>query len=843
MRLSPAIRLGRVPLVGSAIAMIALSLACAPDRPLPPFGVRQLVILLDADTMRPGQQRLARAVATGIGGEIVDAPVVWRSLTPTTLAVSATGQVLALAPGVGVVRAAVGNVVRDREIQLVNPPAVAFVVEPESLVLRLPGPNVVPSVIPLDGFGEPIIGAALRWTSEAPRIASVSPSGIVMPVAVGASVLRVELDGVSLELPVRVDAAGGALAPSIDSVVPSTIVTGAPFTVYGSRLTAGGLSSGLAVDGFAAQVLVGGSTQLSALVPFTAAACVPSGEAFVQVSTAEGVGAHRVRIALAPRRTPALGSAALLLTAAEAACVELPASGRYLMNVLNAARAVGAGSVALAVEHRSGREAPSTLQFATLPASPVLRAAAWPAHADVLERNRAFATQARADDRSGVRAALQLPPPGGFAAVRVPDLDDPRLCVGFRSIFARTVYDGARVAILEDTTSRFGDRATLAGQMDAAIAAIGSEIDLTIWPLIERFGNPLVMDDRLDANGKVVLVLTPALNAMRGGAVMGAVVSCDFFPRGAAPASNVGEMLYLQVPDIHAHPDPADALRVWRAAVRGTIAHELKHIVGFAERIARGQLLEESWLEEATARHAEELYTRALTGLTSTSDAGYATIRCEVLAALGDGRCLGTPVLMRPTLEGLYRFLDARGARSPLGSVAAGDDSFYGSGWSLLRFAMDHAAIDEASFTRALTVNGQSGIANLEARSGRGWDELLARWSLAVVSDGRVDGAAAEPALRLKGWALGDLFDGFCADVGGCGGTGGLNDVFGRADPVRRTPLMGNMTVELAELAPGGFATFELAPSTVGSTRLLRLRGPGGAPLPSTARLVLLRVE
>ncbi|WKW12669.1 IPT/TIG domain-containing protein [Pseudogemmatithrix spongiicola] len=841
MRLSPAIRLGRVPLVGSAIVMIALSLGCAPDRPLPPFGVRQVAILLDADTMRPGQQRLARAVATGFGGEIVDAPVVWRSLTPTTLAVSAAGQLLALAPGVGVVRAAVGSVVRDREIQLVNPPAVAFIVEPESLALRLPGPSVVPSVIPLDVFGEPIIGAALRWSSDAPRIATVSPTGSVTPVAVGASTLRVELDAVSRDLMVRVDAAGGASAPSIDSVVPSTIVTGAPFTVYGTRLTAGGLSSGLAVDGFAAQVLTSASTQITALVPSTAAACVPSGEAAVQVSTADGIGAHPVRIALAPRRTPALGSAVLLLSAAEAACVELPASGRYLVNVLHAARAVGAGSIALSVDHRSGREAPSTLQFASGP----VPSSGQHAHLALLERNRAFAAHDGAPEapRVGVRASLQLPPLGGFAAVRVPDLDDPRLCVGFRAIGARTVYDGTRIAILEDTTSLIGDRPSLAGQMDAAIAALGSEIDLTIWPLIERFGNPLVMDDRLDANGKVVVVLTPTLNAMRGGAIMGAVVSCDFFPRAAAPASNVGEMLYLQVPDVRAHPDPVEALRVWRAAVRGTIAHELKHVVGFAERIARGQLLEESWLEEATARHAEELYTRALTGLTSTSDAAYASIRCEARAALGDGSCQDTPVLMRPALAGLYRFLDARGARSPLGSVASGDDSYYGSGWSLLRFAMDHAAIDEASFTRALSVNGQSGIANLEARSGRSWDELLARWSLAVVTDGRAAGAAVEPTLRLKGWALGDLFEGFCGDLGACGGSGGVNDVFGRADPVRRTALAGNVTVDLAELAPGGFATFELAPSTAGSTRLLRLRGLGGAPLPSTARVALLRVE
>ncbi|MBA3853500.1 MAG: hypothetical protein C0503_03735 [Gemmatimonas sp.] len=836
MRLSPAIASGRVPLLCGAIAMVALGLACAPEPTPPPFGVREVAILLDSDTMRPGEQRLARAVATGVSGEILDAPVTWRSLTPSTLAVSATGQVLALAPGVGIVRAAVGSVVRDRELQLVNPPAVAFVVEPDSLLLRVPGTSVLPSIIPLDVFGNPIIGASLRWTSEAPRIASVSATGSVTPVAVGRSVLRVSLDGISRDIPVRVDAAGGVNAPSIDSVLPATIVAGAPFTVYGSRLGAAGAASIVAVDGFAAQVVSSSSTQLTALVPQNPPSCAPSGDASVQVATSEGIGARTVRIALAPRRAPAVGEAALLLTAAEAGCVELAATGRYLITVMHGARAVGAGSIAVGVDVRVGREAPATLQFSQAPVA----VAGSDAHFELLEQNR----QVAATTLPGRRASLQVPSVGGLAAVRVPDLDDPRLCVSYRPVTARTVYEGARVAILEDTTSRLGDRAALTGQMDAAIVAIGQEIDQVIWPLLDRFGNALVMDDRLDANGKVVLLLTPTLNAMRGGAVMGAVVSCDFFPRAAAPASNVGEMLYLQVPDVQAHADPAEALRVWRAAVRGTIAHELKHVVGYAERIARGQPLEESWLEEATARHAEERYTRALTGLTATADADYPSIRCEALALLGDGSCADTPALMRPALTGLYRYLGSSTTRSALGSVGTGDDSYYGSAWSLLRWAMDHATLDEASFTRALTVSGQSGIANLEARAGRSWEEIFARWSLTILTDGRSGLQASDPTLRLKGWKLGALFEGFCSDLGGCGATpGDATAVFARAHPAQPMALSGSASVEIPEIVAGGFAAFELAPGTVGSTRLLRFRGAGGASLPGTTRIALLRLD
>jgi hypothetical protein len=464
------------------------------------------------------------------------------------------------------------------------------------------------------------------------------------------------------------------------------------------------------------------------------------------------------------------------------------------------------------------------------------------AHLRILEASAEAVRQARMSPQRASTPSLQIPPVNGIVQVRVPDLTSANLCNSFTTIGARTVYEGRNVAILEDTLSQRGGVPTLAGTMDALYAEIGAEFDDVAWPIAQRFGDPLIMDGRLDANGRVVLVATPRLNEMFSGAILGAVVTCDLFFRTQFASSNVGEVIYLAVPTSNAAGMAAGTRDRWRYEIRGTIAHELKHVVSFAGRVVRNQPLEESWLEEATARHAEEFFARARLGFSATGNVGYGVLDCEARALAGDPECANTPRTLMPHFEGLWDFLSASTARSPLGPTTPGDFSFYGSGWSLTRWALDHATQSEEVLLEQLTSSGQSGVANLEGRIGRSWDDILGRWALASVAEAR-RATATDATLRFPSWNFADVFERLCTDLGSCLSASGASR-FTRPYPLET--VMANVpafTVAIPDLVPGGFRAVEIAPGAPGSRRLLRLRDLSSPFLPANARLAILRVE
>lgn len=800
--------------------------------------VRQVAVVALADTVRPGQTAALAAVALNISGDLLDVPILWRSLTPTLASVDTDGSVLALAPGVATIRASAGAVFADQRLFLVNPPTAVLADLPDSLILTLPGPSVRVTPRPLDALGASIIGAPSQWTTDAARIAVVSADGIITPIAIGRAVLTVQVDAVARTLPVRVTPTPSATAPVLTSVTPLLIHPGEPITIRGTGFTPGANGPSVFLDGRALQVTSLTDTLITAVLAPAGLLCLPTRDVFLQVTTEGGIAARQTRLQVAPQRNPAVGAAELFLSAAASGCVELPGEGRYVVTVVNAARALGSGGISTQVEGLIGAGTPSVLAGIEAVAG-----FASSAHATLLERSRAQLQTLQLAPAGTAQPALQLPAAGGITTIRIPDLDAANFCASFRPIDARVVYLGSTIAIVEDTTTMLGGVPTLAGTMDAAIAALGAEVESVIWPLLTRFGDPLVMDSRLDANGRVVIVLSPVMNQLRNGEVLGAVVSCDFFPRAQLPSSNVGEMLYLQVPTSAAAGMAPGTLDRWRHEIRGTIAHELKHVVSFAERTVRGLLPEESWLEEAGALHAEELYARAVLGLTPTGNTGYDAIRCEVLVLGGAGGCLGTPRLMRPHAEELWRFLVASQLRSPLGPTSGGDRSYYGSAWSLLRWALDHAATSEAAFTTAMTSGGLSGVANLEARAGRPWDEMLLRWSLALATDGRAGLSATDPTLRFPSWDLASLFAGFCADLGPCAGGSSSSGLFTLEHPVQALVAGGDFAYSTANLAPGSFSVIDISPGAAGTRRLLRLSGPNGAAVHPNVRLAVLRVQ
>lgn len=801
--------------------------------------MRHVAVVVPSQVLRPGRSMTALAAVLDIKGTVLDVPVAWSTSTPDLLTVSSAGEVMALRPGTGVLRAVAGNVLGQLELRLENPPAAAIELDSDTLRLTLPGAITAVPARAVDGNGDELVGATLSWSVDATRIATVDVQGWVTPKAVGASAVSVGIDGLLAQRPLRVEAEMTATSPLIDSVQAATIEPGLPFTLFGSRFAPAVAGNEVMVDGLPATVTAATTTRLTAVLPSTPRYCIPSGPIQVQLRTAGGVGAASARMRVAAQQSLAPGASLILTTAQDAGCLELAdGSGRYLVTVQHAARALGAGAVGLALLGVGGQAHTPTALVDLGQASRAV-ADAPDAHLAVLDASRRAAASAVSGPGASTMPALQLPPVNAVVEIRVPDLDAVAPCSGFTRIGARLVWEGTHIAILEDTLTLRNGLPTLAGRMDAQLVALGQEADSVLFPVAQRFGNPLIMDSRLDANGKIAVVVTPRMNAMRDGDVLGAVVTCDFFSRAQFAASNQGEVVYLQAPTSEDAGMGAGTRSRWRWEVTAALGHELKHVTSYAERIVRGQPLEEVWLEEGLARHAEELYARVRVGV--GPEAGFAALACELGALALDPGCAGTPRSLLPHFEGLWDQLSNPTARSPLGPTTAADLSFYGSAWSLLRWALDHAATDEATFVRDLVRSGQLGLANLEARAGRGWDEMLGRWSLTLASELRGGVAPAAATLQLPSWDLASVFAGLCTATGPCGSDPRR---FGRPSPLQPVPVTGAaFSLGFSSVVPGGFAVVELQPLPLGSTRLIELRGLNGASLPATARLAILRIE
>lgn len=874
MRASPSVVAGRIRLAmfaGLAV-LTGPALSCAPDGPTGAGGVRRLELEVPSNILRPGFHVRVQATPFDANGDVVRGrPIAWRSLTPATLAVSAEGLLLALAPGTGIARASIGTVSAQIQLALVNPPVATLTLDADTVLLLLPGGGRIVTATARDAEGIGILGAVLAWESSATRIAPVSSAGLVSAQAVGTARVLVRAEAQTAQAVVRVTAPASPGGPQIAQVTPASLVPGQVAAIAGTNFGPTPSANVVLIDGVPVVVTSATSTQLLIALPAASAfACEPTSTVALQLSTSTGIGVAPVTLQMATRRTLGVGQSLVLTGAAESRCNEFsPDGGRYLVTVQNVARALGSGTAALTVTGTATAAGGAPILAPQLAATIRLRLdtirparpsasgraggertdAALSAHARVMDANQALLAAVRppaALPRPLPQPNLATPALGAILPVRVANLGQPNFCSSFTSIGARAVFVGERIVILEDTLPVFNGQLTLRGQMDNLFVALGVELEQTAWPLLQAFGDPLVMDSRLDANGHVFLVFTPQMNQQLGGAALAAVVNCDFFPRAQFASSNVGEFVYAQVPT-SAAPGFAPGTRTrWLHEMRGTITHELKHVTSFGERIVRGQPLEETWLEEATARHAEELFARTVFGTQRYGNHGFsATLACELGAsnpALPS--CAQSPRAMLPHFEALWDYLDAPELRSPLGPTDASDFSFYGSAWALTRWILDQQGLDETVFFTGLTRSGQSGLANLEARTGRSWEEMLGEWSLAMASDDRPGLTTANPRVRFPSWHLTGIFGDLCNALAPCPSPAAAPARFTRAYPLRATAMAsGAFVAEAPAVAAGGFIALDVRPPAPGFRQLLALGGYRGAALPATVRLAIIRIE
>lgn len=238
------------------------------------------------------------------------------------------------------------------------------------------------------------------------------------------------------------------------------------------------------------------------------------------------------------------------------------------------------------------------------------------------------------------------------------------------------------------------------------LQAVGERFDDEIYPIDRAaFGE----ESDIDGNGRVLILLTPTVNALNtqatvdeGLVVLGFFFGADLFtPEEGAPFSNQGEIFYAVVPDPTMQFSPADIpLEEVDDDLSGIFAHEFEHMISANQHlIVRNGPFEETWLDEGLAHHAETLN-------------GF-PLQNRLRSAL---------------------FLDEPEATS----LVAGDDTLErrGAAWLLIQYLVDRFGEE---ILGVLVQTRLIGTVNVEGATDGSMPQLFHEWTSALFLDGISD--------------------------------------------------------------------------------------------------------
>jgi hypothetical protein len=304
---------------------------------------------------------------------------------------------------------------------------------------------------------------------------------------------------------------------------------------------------------------------------------------------------------------------------------------------------------------------------------------------------------------------------GPSRAASVPEVGETRefdvlnRSGGFDRITATARWVGPRVAIFLDQA------APAPGLGDADLAELGATFEDPIFSVVSgSFGMP----SDIDGNERVVVLLTPRVNALsqsgEEGIVGGFFYAGDLLP--GEEGSNGGEVFYSLVPDPGGTVGPAISVEGVKSWVPAVLAHELQHMIHFNRRVFEAGALtgETLWLSEGLAHLAEQLVS-------------------DTLSARGEAQ-EAARFLQANLLRG-QEYMDSVGSASALQDAGAGSLAERGGAWLFTRFVEEH--FRTASILERLTATVLSGEANMEAATGLPFGDLFSGWSAAVYTDGQ----------------------------------------------------------------------------------------------------------
>ena len=359
---------------------------------------------------------------------------------------------------------------------------------------------------------------------------------------------------------------------------------------------------------------------------------------------------------------------------------------------------------------------------------------------DLKVAQRAYAARASARASKGISYSMSfvVPSVGDTRTFKVPAKFDANGtyegggCTRFTEATATVKYVSSRLIVYQDNASPAN------GFTNTDFQEIATEFDNLIYPTdVDYFGTPLDLDD----NQRVIILYTPLVNkltpANETGFVGGFFFVGDLFPTGTGAGqcqqSNVGEIFYALAPDptgsINSNPRTTASVR---QGTRGTIAHEVQHMINGSERIRHPvtEELEATWLDEALSHFAEDINGRVLRGLTNESG-NYND--SQLHANINDYNAFFYQNFARFRL-----YLANPGKYSPTSSMADTSLAVRGAAWALLRYTADHYAPggDVKAFIKSLVPGPDTGVVNLRSKAGNvPFDSLDTGWLVANFAD------------------------------------------------------------------------------------------------------------
>ncbi len=310
----------------------------------------------------------------------------------------------------------------------------------------------------------------------------------------------------------------------------------------------------------------------------------------------------------------------------------------------------------------------------------------------------------------------------------------------FDTITATARFAGQNILIYIDNQSPSGPN----GLSDSVITRLGTWFDQDLYPIgVNTFG----AESDIDGNDRVIVLMTPVVNALTPSNSCDVVISGFFFGLDLTqlPNSNQGEVFYSLVPDPQGQFSCPRPVAVVEASTPPTFIHEFQHMISFNQHVlVRGAADEEAWLNEGLSHIAEEVVARHY-------DNKY-PIR-------PDGRLFSDTanIFINNDLSNSYDFLQATGTTSLTLFESTGTLEERGAAWLFLRWLADQK---DSTIFRQLVQTNLTSVANVENVAGETFPVLFGDWALALWTDSIPDHprTSVPPRNRFKSRNLRQIY-------------------------------------------------------------------------------------